>query len=78
MGFVFVGTLLSVAFGAVYLLMVGADGLEAYLAYLSGEGWTWDWLTAGSVGTGIFRPEIWLAFLTAPMGYKALKMTKTR
>ena len=75
-GFVLVGALLSATFGAVYLLTLGADGLGTYLAYLSGEEWTWDWLTAGTLGVGLLRPEIWLAFLSAPLGYAALKATR--
>jgi len=72
-GFVFVGTLLSATFGVVYLLTVGADGFGTLLAYLCGEEWTWEWLTAGTLGVGLLRPEIWLAFLSAPLGYVALK-----
>jgi len=75
-GFVLVGALLSVTFGAVYLLILGADGLGTYLAYLSGEEWTWDWLIAGTLRVGLLRPEIWLAFLSAPLGYVALKATR--
>ena len=75
-GFVLVGALLSVTFGAVYFLIVGADGFETLLAYSSGEEWTWEWLTAGTLGVGLFRPEIWLAFLSAPLGYAALKATR--
>jgi len=75
-GFVLVGALLSATFGAVYLLTLGIDGLGTYLAYLSGEEWTWEWLTAGTLGVGLLRPEIWLAFLSAPLGYAALKATR--
>ena len=75
-GFALVGALLSVTLGVVYLLIVGADGLETLLAYLSGEEWTWEWLTAGTLGVGFLRPEIWLAFLSAPLGYTALKAAK--
>ena len=75
-GFILVGALLSVTFGAVYLLIVFADGIGACLSYLSGEGWTWEWLMTGTLGTGILRPEIWLAFLSAPLGYIALKMVR--
>ena len=75
-GFVLVGALLSATFGAVYLLILGADGLGTYLAYLSGEEWTWEWLTAGTLGVGLLRPEIWLAFLSAPLGYVALKAAR--
>jgi len=76
MGFVLVGALLSVTFGAVYLLTVGADGFGTLLAYLSGEEWTWEWLTAGTLGVGFLKPEIWLAFLSVPLGYAALKATR--
>jgi len=75
-GFVLVGALLSVTFGAVYLLIVGADGFGTLLAFLSGEKWSWDWLTSGTSGTGLLRPEIWLALLSAPLGYAALKAAR--
>ncbi len=77
-GFILVGALLSVTFGAIYLLIAGADGFEAFLAYLSGEEWTWEWLTAGTASSNLLRPEIWLAFLSAPLGYMALKAAKTK
>lgn len=77
-GFVLAGTLLSITFGVVYLLIVCADGLETYIAYLSGEEWTWEWLTAGTLSTGLFRPEIWLAFLSIPLGYVTLKVARER
>ena len=76
-GFILIGSLLSATLGAVYLLIIGADGLTAWLAYLSGEEWSWEWLTAGTLGIGIFRPEIWLAFLSTPLVYIALKSTRT-
>ena len=75
-GFALVGALLSATFGAVYLLIVGADGFGTLLASLSGEEWTWDWLTSGTSGTGLLRPEIWLAILSAPLGYVALKVAR--
>ena len=75
-GFILVGALLSVTFGAVYLLIVGADVFGTLLTYMSGEEWTWEWLTAGILGVVLLRPEIWLAFLSAPIGYAALKATK--
>ncbi len=68
--------MLSAIFGAIYLLIVCADGLGAYLAYLSGEEWTWEWLVAGTTGSGLLRLEIWLALLSAPLGYAALKVVK--
>jgi len=77
-GFILVGALLSAIFGAVYLLIVCADGFGAYLAYLSGEEWTWEWLVAGTAGSGLLRPEIWLAFLSAPLGCAALRVVKSR
>ncbi|MCD6431287.1 hypothetical protein J7L33_01090 [Candidatus Bathyarchaeota archaeon] len=77
LGFVLVGSLLSAVFGALYLLIVGADGLEALLACWSGEKWTWEWLTSGTAGPGLLRPEIWLAFISLPLGYTVLKATKT-
>ena len=75
-GFILVGALLSAIFGAIYLLIVCADGLGAYLAYLSGEEWTWEWLVAGTASSGLLRLEIWLALLSAPLGYAALKVVK--
>jgi len=76
LGFVFVGVLLSVAFGALYLFIVGADGFGTYLAYLDGEDWTWEWLTSGTAGPGLLRPEIWLFFASLPLGIYALKTTR--
>jgi len=43
---------------------------------LSGEGWTWEWLTAGTLSTGTFRPEVWPALLSAPIGYVGLKVVR--
>jgi hypothetical protein len=76
LGFVLVGTMLSAVFGVLYLLIVGADGLEAYLACLGGENWTWDWLTSGTAGTGLLRPEIWLFFASLPLLIYTLKITR--
>jgi len=78
LGFILVGVLLSVVFGVLYLLIVGADGFGTYLAYLNGEAWTWEWLTSGTAGPGLLRPEIWLFFLSTPLGYFAWRVTKTR
>lgn len=77
-GFAIVGALLSMALGAVYLLIICADGFGTYLAYLSGEEWTWKWLTAGTLDNGLFRLEIWLGFLSAPLEYAALKAVKVK
>lgn len=78
LGFVLVGVLLSVVFGALYLLIVGADGFGTYLAYLDGESWTWEWLTSGTAGPGLLRPEIWLFFVSIPLGIFAWRTTKTK
>lgn len=76
LGFILIGTLLSAVFGVLYLLIVGADGFGTLLAFRSGEEWTWEWLTSGTAGPGILRPEIWLFFASLPLGYFALKVTK--
>ena len=69
LGFLLTATLLSIIFGILYLLIVCADGFGMLL-------WTWEWLTAGTAGPGILRPEIWLALLSLPLGYFALKQPK--
>lgn len=78
LGFVLVAALLSVVFGALYLLIVGSDGFGTYLAYLDGEAWTWEWLTAGTAGAGLLRPEIWFFFLSTPLGLSAWRATKSK
>lgn len=78
LGFVLVGVLLSVVFGVLYLLIVGVDGFGTYLAYLGGEAWTWGWLTSGTAGLGLLRPEIWLFFLSTPLGLSAWRATKAK
>lgn len=77
-GFILVGSLLSATYGIVYLLIIGADGFNAYLSYLSGAEWTWEWLTQGTLETGILRPEVWLAFSSIPLGILALRVTKAK
>ena len=76
LGFILVGTLLSAIFGVLYLLIVGADGFGTLLASWEGEEWTWEWLTSGSAGPGLFRPEIWLFFASLPLAYFTLRTTK--
>lgn len=76
LGFVLIGTLLSAIFGVLYLLIVGADGFGTLLASWEGEEWTWEWLTSGSAGPGLLRPEIWLFFASLPLAYFALRTTK--
>ena len=78
LGFVLVATLLSAVFGVLYLLIVCADGFGTYLAYLDGEAWTWEWLTSGTAGPGLLRPEIWLFFLSTPLGLSAWRATKSK
>lgn len=67
LSFLLVGVLLSTVFGALYLLILGANGLGAFLA-----GEEWEWMA------DLLRPEIWLFFLSLPLGYFALKVTRTR
>lgn len=67
LSFLLVGVLLSTVFGALYLLILGANGFGAYLA-----GEEWEWMA------DLLRPEIWLFFLSLPLGYFALKVTRTK
>ena len=76
LGFLLTATLLSIIFGILYLLIVCADGFGMLLCTWEGEKWTWEWLTAGTAGPGILRPEIWLALLSLPLGYFAIKQPK--
>jgi len=76
LGFILVGAFLSAAFGALYLLIVGADGFGTLLAFWEGQEWTWEWLTKGSAGSGLFRPEIWLSFPSLPLAHFTLKISK--
>jgi hypothetical protein len=78
LGFVLVGVLLSTVFGALYLFIVCADGFGMLLSIWQGEEWTWEWLTAGTAGTGILRPEIWLAAASLPLGYFGSKQQEER
>lgn len=63
--FLLVATLLSAVFGVLYLLIFGANGFGAFLA---GE----EWELMGD----FLRPEIWLFFLSLPLGYFALGVAK--
>jgi hypothetical protein len=67
LSFLLVGVLISTVFGALYLLILGANGFGAYLA-----GEEWEWMA------DLLRPEIWLFFLSLPLGYFALKVTRTK
>lgn len=78
LSFLLVGALLSAVFGALYLIIVAADGFGTVLALIDGEEWTWEWLTAGTAGTGLLRPEIWLFFLSLPLVYFAWSATKAK
>lgn len=69
LGFVLVAVMLSAVFGVLYLLVLGSNGFGAYLA---GELSEWDWMT------DVLRPEIWLFFLSTPLGYFALKVARAR
>jgi hypothetical protein len=75
-GYVLVGLFLSAVFGILYLLMVCADGLSSLLTFLEGGEWTWEWLTGGSAGTGLLRPEICLFFASLPLAYLTLRRIK--
>jgi hypothetical protein len=66
LGYILVGLFLSIVYGVIYLLIVCADGFGTLLASLEGEEWTWKWLTSGSAGTGLLRPEIWLLLRRCP------------
>ncbi|MHA1770519.1 MAG: hypothetical protein ACTSYL_12405 [Candidatus Thorarchaeota archaeon] len=77
-GFALMATILSIIFGVLYLLMVGADGMSALLAYWDGAEWTLEWLTNGTTGAGIFKPEIWLAFVSIPLGYFIFKKIRSQ
>jgi len=78
LGYILVGLFLSVVYGAIYLLIVCADGFGTLLASLEGEAWTWEWLTRGSAGSGLLRPEIWLFFMSLPLAYLTLRKTERR
>ncbi len=65
--FLLVSALLSTVFGVLYLLIWGANGFGAFLA-----GEEWEWMAE------LLRPEIWLFFLSLPLGYFALKVTRTK
>ena len=68
-GFQLIAILLSIVFGVLYLLIVCADGFGTLVSTFEGEEWTWEWLISGSAGTGILRPEIWLAVASLPLAY---------
>ena len=76
LGFLLIATILSIVFGALYFLIACADGFGTLLATWEGEEWTWEWLTLGTAGPGILRPEIWLALISLPLGYSIIKTTK--
>jgi len=76
-GYIIVGLFLSAVYGVLYMLIVGADGLNTWLSYVAGEGdWTWDWLTSGTAGPGLLRPEIWLFLASLPLAYLTLRALK--
>lgn len=76
LGFLLIATILSAVFGLLYLLIACADGFGILLGTWEGGEWTWEWLTSGTAGTGILRPEIWLAIASIPMGYFVIKTTR--
>ncbi|HIE23096.1 MAG TPA: hypothetical protein EYP68_02580 [Candidatus Korarchaeota archaeon] len=77
LGFVLVATMLSAVFGVLYLLIIGARGLEVFLTFLSGEEeWNWEWITSGTTGLGLLRPEIWLFLLSLPLAFLVWKKAK--
>lgn len=76
-GYIIAGLFLSAVYGVLYMLIVGADGLSTWLSYVAGEGnWTWDWLTSGTAGPGLLRPEIWLFLASLPLAYLTLRALK--
>jgi len=78
LGFLLIATILSIVFGLLYFLIVCADGFSALIATWEGEEWTWEWLTTGTAGPGILRLEIWLAIVSVPLLYFAVKSAKKR
>jgi len=76
LGFLLIATILSIVFGLLYFLIVCADGFSTLIATWEGEEWTWEWLTSGTAGPGILRPEIWLALISLPLGYSVIKATR--
>jgi len=76
LGFLLIATILSIVFGLLYFLIVCADGFSTLIAMWEGEEWTWEWLTSGTAGPGILRPEIWLALISLPLGYSVIKTTR--
>jgi predicted membrane-bound dolichyl-phosphate-mannose-protein mannosyltransferase len=76
-GYIIAGLFLSAVYGVLYMLIVGADGLNTWLSYVAGEGdWTWDWLTSGAAGPGLLRPEIWLFLVSLPLAHQTLRALK--
>ena len=75
LGFLLIATILSIVFGLLYFLITCADGFGTLLTTWEGEEWTWEWLTLGTAGPGILRPEIWLALISLPLGYAVIKTT---
>lgn len=73
LGYILVGGILSGILGILYLLIVGADGLSALLATWEGGEWTWEWLTSGSAGPGLLRPEILLLPVSFLLTYIVLR-----
>ena len=76
LGFLLIATILSIVFGLLYFLIVCAGGFSTLIATWEGEEWTWEWLTSGTAGSGILRPEIWLALISLPLGYSVIKTTR--
>ncbi len=63
LSFLMGGLLLSAVFGVLYILAIGADGLE----YIIGA--------AETLSISI-RPEIWLFLVSLPLAYQVWKLTR--
>ncbi len=60
LSYLLVATILSVVFGALYVLVTLSNGISSYMA---GEEWNWV--------IDVSRPEIWLFLMSIPLAYKA-------
>lgn len=65
LSFLIGGLFLSAVFGVLYLLLMSADGLM----YSLGEAEEFSLLA-------VFRPAIWLFFLSLPLAYQARQLTR--
>lgn len=58
LSYMLVATLMSIVFGALYMLVLLSNGLSSYLACEE-----WSWIADAS------RPEIWLFLASSPLAY---------